>query len=315
MKIGLPRALLYHQYGVLWKTFFTSLGCGVVISDETNGGIFEQGVRDAVSECCLPAKAYLGHVSSLIGRCDYILSPYATRSTGGKATCIRFWGMSDVIRHTYPQVKLLEYVISEDNEKIQYRSFCQIGKELGQSMTLIRSAYESALAAQSLHNHKLCKIQSDVLLADGLKVMVAGRPYVLHDPYIGGAVVRMLSEMGVIPIFSDRFDHRLSVSRAKDISPRLCWRANQETVGAIVAHKEKVEGVLLLTVFPCASDALVNDITLRAINDIPTALILLDGLQAEAGLQTRIESFIDILRERREDREARTTSYFISAHG
>lgn len=34
--IGLPNALLYHRYGILWKSFFTSLGAKVIVSEPTN---------------------------------------------------------------------------------------------------------------------------------------------------------------------------------------------------------------------------------------------------------------------------------------
>jgi len=298
MIIGLPKALLYHQYGVLWESFFTGLGCKVVVSSDTNEVIFEDGVRDAVSECCLPAKAYLGHVRSLLGRCDYMLSPYATKKTGGDSACVRFWGMGDVVRHTYPDARLLEYDINEDHTA-QKQGFYRMGRELGKSVRLIRSAYKSALAAQNLHDEKLQKAQESLLSVSGLKVMVAGHPYVLHDPYIGGSVTRILAEMGVTPIFSDRFNRNESMLHARDISPRLYWNANRETIGAIAAHKREVDGVLMLTAFPCAPDALVCDMTLRVVNDIPITLILLDGLQGEAGLQTRIESFIDILLHRK----------------
>ena len=37
MTVGLPRALLYHQYGVLWETFFSALGCVVVVSGACGG--------------------------------------------------------------------------------------------------------------------------------------------------------------------------------------------------------------------------------------------------------------------------------------
>ena len=36
IKIGIPRAILYYRYGVLWKNYFESLGLNVVLSPETN---------------------------------------------------------------------------------------------------------------------------------------------------------------------------------------------------------------------------------------------------------------------------------------
>lgn len=39
--IGIPRALLQYRYGVLWQTFFETLGKTVVISDETDKAIVD----------------------------------------------------------------------------------------------------------------------------------------------------------------------------------------------------------------------------------------------------------------------------------
>ena len=34
-KIGIPKALLYHRYKTLWKTFFERLDCEIVESSDT----------------------------------------------------------------------------------------------------------------------------------------------------------------------------------------------------------------------------------------------------------------------------------------
>ena len=73
--IGIPRAMLYHRYSVLWDSFFSGLGIGTVVSEPTTKGILEEGTSYAIDEACLATKIFLGHVKSLIGKCDYILIP------------------------------------------------------------------------------------------------------------------------------------------------------------------------------------------------------------------------------------------------
>ena len=303
MTIGIPRSLLYHQYGSLWESFFTELGCDIALSPITNEAIFKSGTKDSISECCLPSKVHMGHIQSLLGSCDYILSPYATRENGGDAICTRFWGMGDVIRHTYSDALLLECAICEGDYSAQYKSFYQMGKTLGKSSVQIRRAYDCAILEQARLLDKKYAEQAPLLLSKELKVLLAGRPYVLHDPYISGAITNILSELEVRVLYSDHFSRSEVLPYSHDISPRLCWSASRESIGAIAAHKDNVDGVLMLTVFPCASDALACDMSIRTINDVPIALILLDGLQAEAGLHTRLESFIDIISERKSRNE------------
>ena len=77
MTVGLPRAMLYYRFQVLWKTFFRELGVQVLVSPPTDRQIMENGAALAIDEACLSLKVYLGHVKALVGQCDYILIPWA----------------------------------------------------------------------------------------------------------------------------------------------------------------------------------------------------------------------------------------------
>ena len=70
MVIGIPRALLYYRYNTLWESFFHELGFQTVTSGITNQSILEQGRIFVVDEACLSMKIFMGHVASLIGKCD-----------------------------------------------------------------------------------------------------------------------------------------------------------------------------------------------------------------------------------------------------
>ena len=65
--IGLPRAMLYDRYEVLWKSFF-SVGYEGYCQQATNKAMIEAGSALAIDEACLSTKIYLGHIQSLIGK-------------------------------------------------------------------------------------------------------------------------------------------------------------------------------------------------------------------------------------------------------
>lgn len=54
--IGLPRAMLYYRYGILWRAFFQELGMETAVSDPTDRKILEQGTALAIDEACLSLK-------------------------------------------------------------------------------------------------------------------------------------------------------------------------------------------------------------------------------------------------------------------
>ena len=74
MKIGIPRALLYYRYHVLWETFFRELGHETIASPHTNKTLMDAGSHYAIDENCLSSKLFFGHVSALEGKCDAVFS-------------------------------------------------------------------------------------------------------------------------------------------------------------------------------------------------------------------------------------------------
>ena len=68
MVVGLPRALLYFRYRVLWETFFRELGVKTTVSPETNLEIMRKGAERSASEMCMAMKIYMGHVDALRGK-------------------------------------------------------------------------------------------------------------------------------------------------------------------------------------------------------------------------------------------------------
>ena len=56
--------------------------------------------------------------------------------------------------------------------------------------------------------------------------------------------------------------------------------------------------------FVCGPDSLVTELCSRTISEPPLITVVLDELQSEAGLRTRLESFVDIVRMHRDSRAA-----------
>jgi len=59
-----------------------------------------------------------------------------------------------------------------------------------------------------------------------------------------------------------------------------------------------VDGIIVMSAFPCGPDAMVNEMIQRKIKNVPILNLTLDGQSGSAGIETRLESFIDIIRFR-----------------
>ncbi|MCL2579794.1 MAG: acyl-CoA dehydratase activase-related protein [Oscillospiraceae bacterium] len=299
MTIGLPRALAYHRYGVLWETFFKALGGRVVVSPESDPILIAKGESLADSECCLPVKAYLGHLDRLVGNCDYILAPRFERIGKNDEFCVRFWGLSDLARGTFPGVRILSYNLKSHRPDSEVSGFMKMGKTLGKSQIAVLAAYKKAKQAQLTADTRAGVNQRLLLDSPAIKVLVAAPPYILRDPAMGGTLLRLLAREGVTPIFPEACGRAGCRRASKATSQSLYWVMNKEAIGAIELLRPRVDGVILVSAFPCGTDSLVNELVLRREKRLPVIQIILDGQEGEAGLQTRVECFADILKERR----------------
>lgn len=294
--VGIPKSLLYYQYHVLWEHFFYELGVDLVYSKASDNEILNVGKSYAVDEACLSLKIYFGHIAYLVDKVNYILVPRIVSLKKHEKTCTNFYALYDIVNSLF-KTKILHYNIDADSHINEKKAFIKMGKELGFNYAVSSHAYMKAKRiAKRNAKHRLIK-QNQLLETDKLKIMLAAHPYNLYDKLIGGLISNILKKMDVEIIYSDVYDEAKAKDLYKTISPHLYWTYNQDIVNSILYYKDKVDGIIMITAFPCGPDSLVNEMCLRKI-DKPIINLVIDELSSEVGLETRLESFIDIVRER-----------------
>ena len=299
MTIGIPRAFLYYRYHHLWEAFFRALDCDVVVSPKTNRAIVEEGSRLALDETCLPLKLFLGHVASLAGRCDAVFVPRLMSRGRESEYCVRAFGLFDTAQSMFPSLTILGASLDRAGEKAEEQLFLTVGKALGKRKTRSRDAYRAGRWAQDTHDVGAMTAQLRRMDEAGKKILLAGQPYLLHDGYVSGAILRTVEGLGGKILYSDRFDRTVCQKAAQALTPDCYWLLNKEISGAVERYRSQMDGVILLAAFPCGNDALMSEMIVRRTGDVPMIRLLLDEQQGEAGLQTRLESFMDMLAGRR----------------
>ncbi len=298
IKIGIPKALLFYQYGDLWTSFFEELGCDIIISCNTTREIIEIGNRFSVDEACLAMKIYMGHVYYLLDKCDYILVPRIICLKKNEKLCTNFSALYDLVRNTFDK-KIIHYNIDIKKKEDEFYAFVTMGLELGFKYRDIVKSYRKAKEKQiAIQSRKISKQKAIVASTKKLKILLAGHAYNLRDEFIGKPISKMLEDNDVEVIYSDCYDKKYLEKEVKMISPHNYWTYNKEIIASVSHYLDSVDGVILLTVFPCGPDSLSNEMVLRTVN-IPIIPIIIDEESGNAGIITRIESFLDILEERR----------------
>lgn len=303
IKIGIPRALLYHKYYKLWQIFFEELGCQIVLSPETNKKILEKGANLAIDESCLSLKIFLGHVDALKDKADYIFIPHIVSLHRGEEICVKLMAMYDIARNTFKNDNFIEYTVDVDKLIPEFFGFLKLGWNFNKNPLLITKAYLKAKKEHENLKQNLIKEQNkkiDSLKSDKPAILIVSHPYTIYDSFLGKPIIDFLDKEGVDVIYSDIADTEKIKNLSDNISTDLYWTYNKELLGGLELYKDKVDGIIFLVTFPCGPDALVVNLCQNKIKK-PMITIILDELQGEAGLKTRLESFVDILKIRKKN--------------
>lgn len=297
--IGIPKAFLYYRHKILWKNYFTYLGYKVIINNDTTKETIDLGKKYSIDESCLSSKIYLGHVASLQDKCDYILIPRICNYGKGENVCVKFNANYDIVKNLFPNTKILEYNIEYTKFSSEFLSLTKLGLKLNKNIFKVILSYIKAKNKEINYNKSKITKQKKILTSSKQKILLVAHPYNIYDNYIGTPIIKKLKELNIDIIYADNLDKKIAKKYAKKLSPTLYWTYSKELIGAIGYYMKYIDGIIFLTTFPCGPDSLVNELMIRKLNNIPTLNIIIDELTGEAGIDTRLESFIDILKERR----------------
>ena len=301
IKIGIPKAFLYYKYQYLWEQFFEELDIDIEISNETNKSTIENGSNIIVDESCLALKIFIGHVNELKNKCNYILIPRVETLKKNEKVCTNFLALNDLCNTAF-DINILEFNIDEEKGIKELDAFIEIGKTLGiGKFKTIKAYYKAKEYEKNILDSKI--LRQDIMIKDRRKkILIAGHSYNLHDEFIGKPIIKYLEESNVIPILSDLY--KSNTNEYATISTDNYWTFNKELLSSIVHYKDYVDGIIIISSFPCGPDSLTNEMIIRKIKDIPIITLVIDELNSHSGIITRLESFIDVIKLKRGEKIA-----------
>ena len=296
--VGLPRALLYYKYHVLWKEFFKQLGVQTIVSSPTTKATLECGKKKVIDEACLAVKIFMGHVASLVGKCDYILVPRLVCVKKKEKLCTNFSGLYDLTKNIF-STPILHYNVDVEQKENEFSAFLKMGSTLGFSLKQSAQAYFNAKRMEEEKKEDQLDYQHLLLRQKNLKILLVGHPYNLYDKLIGGEISDYLKKEKITVLYSDRYDLNQVPIDCVPISKDMYWTYNKEIIASLWHYRKQVDGIILISSFPCGPDSLSNEMILRKVKGIPMISIIRDELNSTTGLITRLESFIDLIKERK----------------
>lgn len=334
-KIGFPRTLFYFLYYPFWHTFLTNLDYEVVTSLPTSRLSLDLGVQEAVNDACLPIKLYHGHVAELKDKVDILFLPrmVSVRKLDAETFCPKFLGLPDMIRNSIEELpRIIDEKVDLAHGHFPLWKLCQrVAGQLDKQGWQVWQAYRKAKKAQEKY---IADLSDGVSSLDALEsaitgvplpqkdtppldinLAILGYPYLIYDSYVNVGLFEKLNQMGVKPWTVEMVPPNRLEAQGKYFSKHLFWHFSNRTMRATYYYlqEKKVDGIVHVTAFGCGPDAMVDKLMeLEAKNTgrVPFLTLSLDEHTGEAGVMTRIEAFVDMLRLRRREHEN-----IISNHG
>ncbi len=319
--VGIPRALLYYYYYPMWKTFFQELGARVVLSGKTSKTALDEGVRHVVDDACLPVKLAFGHVQELKSKVDYLFLPRIVSVARDEYICPKFLGFPDMVKQNIGGLPtVINMTVNLHRGAGQFlNEVYRVGRHFTKNPLRILAAHRKSCLAQKQYQgllesgmwpdeavsglFKNCKDNKSEHGDQGLSVAVIGHPYNVYDSYINMNLLKRLRDMGATVYTADNIPEAVVRKQAGWLPKRLFWSLGQRMTGAAAYYlgEGKIDGIVHLSAFGCGPDSLIGELIerhARRQGRVPFLNLMLDEHTGEAGIVTRLEAFIDMVKWR-----------------
>jgi predicted CoA-substrate-specific enzyme activase len=294
-RIGIPKALTTHSLYPLYSSFFRGLGMEVVLSE-----IDPRGELRSNAGFCFPAQLAHGAVLDLARKgIDLVLLPHVSRMPHVRPArdcylCPITQASPYFLAKAFREVRVLSPVLDFSGGYAASPALVRMAiTELGASPECAQRAWVAAVNAQTTAERALLEIGrsalEEAIRTGNPTVVLAGHSYSAFTPEASQSVARKLSSMGVVTIPADCL--------APMGEGATSWHfPNQLLNAAAIAKQHPNLFLLCVSNFSCTIDAFTQSLMASEMGTKPYLILEIDAHTADAGVQTRLEAFLDILR-------------------
>ncbi len=309
--IGINKSLLIHQLFPLYYNFFANLGCKVIVPDKVN----EEAFNRQTSSFCFPAQVAIGLFDNLTEKKpDFYFMPHleemhVVNGTDRKefsSTCIFTQGDGLWTQQLFKDKDLEGRILAPTINfakgfESATRDFVKIARGLGFGAAEAEKAYNDAIALHREYRKEKKLIGKQAL--EELEKTPEVTAYVLFGPPHNALTDD--TNKGIPKKFASRgkliipFD-MLATDEEKIEDPYddyMHWEMGQKIIkGAQIVKKHPQLFGVYITNFLCAMDSLLVTYFRKLMATKPSLTLEIDGHTADAGVDTRIEAFLDVVK-------------------
>ncbi|MCI5193584.1 MAG: activase [Candidatus Electrothrix sp. AU1_5] len=308
--VGMNRSFLLNTYFPFFNAFFAELGFRLTLpSQEDPKGMDQQGAA-----FCYPVEIAHNYAATLLAeKPDYIFLPHLRGLDTGEpdmtsCTCVLVQGEPYYLRTAFPALNPGGQVVSQvidfsQGNTADTKAFQELAHNMGVDTAQVPAALEAADAAQKSFTTDIRELGKQALAAieadpDTFATVVFGRPYNAFASVANKGIPAKFASRGIAVIPFDMLPY-WEEQLAED--ENMYWAMGQIILKGtrFVERHPQLFGTYI-TNFSCGPDSFLVSFFRDVMGRKPSLTLELDSHTADAGLETRIEAFLDIVRYYRE---------------
>ena len=316
IKIGINNSFYIHNLFPLFYNFFNNIGCQVVIPNKPN----LNGLNYEFSQFCYPMQLSLMLFYDLIENddIDYYFVPAIYEMDAERdevqrldfnCACAFITGEPYILHQAFKNNfnianKMITPSLNFNNgfEK-ELNSFIKIANQIGiKDKKLIINSFNDAVKKQKeIQEHLYLEGNNIInnLDKNEIAIVLFGRTYNSTFNLANKGVPKKIHSKGLKVIPLDMID-----IRSYDKVNNMYWEIGHRIIrGAEIVKMNSNLFAVYITNFSCAPDSMLLNTFRKIMGDKPSLTLEIDSHSADAGINTRIDAFIDVVRNYRSIRQ------------
>jgi predicted nucleotide-binding protein (sugar kinase/HSP70/actin superfamily) len=304
--IGINKSFLTNTFYPLYYNFFTALGMSVVLS----ANVSQEGVDKRGAAFCYPAEIAHGLYHDLLSmKPDFIFLPIVTElpinsQNEHKKTCVFVQSEHAYLRTALKDAKtqILSPVLDFNRGLLSAKkTFVRLGAKLGYTAAKCKRAFDFAASKQNQFIEEIREVGKKALQTleenpEKTAIVLFGRPHNAFADEANKGIPHKFATRGslIIPVDCLPYEKERQYSS-------MYWGMGQiNLMAAELVKKHPQLFAVFITNFSCGPDSFVVSFFRDIMGIKPSLTLELDGHTADAGLNTRIDAFLDIAKSYRE---------------
>ncbi|MDX9722444.1 MAG: acyl-CoA dehydratase activase-related protein, partial [Myxococcota bacterium] len=306
--LGMPRSSVFIELAPFWSTFFAHLGIQLELSAPSSFDTLQAGLRRMPAETCLPMKLAFGQLEQLAKA----RTEQAPRMHIFLPSIVGLPSEPQSMAYACPYVQAVPFMARaaleaplltpEVDLKGEDSLFLDGMEETLHILDVSRSDAQLALtrarAALQQYRAKMVELGHQQLASLDWALVVIGKPYNVLDSHLNLNLFKHLRKLGA-PALPMWFLPLEDISLEEPLTT-LPWHYNREIAkGLLLTLKSRRLFPVLVSNFGCGPDAFTHKHLDALLGEKPYLSLEFDEHRGEAGLITRLEAFLDEVRQHR----------------